>query len=127
MSAFLDKLDVTLLDDTENEGRGAWQLDHDFRYQSDVVGKTITVPAGFVTDFASVPRLPLIYALFGDTSHEAAVVHDWLYKSKIVERPVADAVLKEACSVAGIPAWRRWGMYLGVRVGGGKPWQDDHL
>jgi hypothetical protein len=127
VSAFLDKLDVTLLDDASNDGRGAWQLHNDFRFQSDVAGQTITVPAGFVTDFASVPRFPFTYWLFGDTSHEAAVVHDWLYKSKIIDRALADAVLKEASAAAGVPAWRRWGMYLGVRIGGGKPWEDDHL
>lgn len=127
MSAFLDKLDVILLDDIANDGRGSWQLDRDFRYQSDIAKQVITVPAGFVTDFASVPRIPISYWLFGDTSHEAAVVHDWLYKSKPVPRDVADEILKEASAVAGIPAWRRWGMYLGVRIGGGKPWQNDHL
>ena len=27
---------------------------------------TITVPTGFLTDFASVPRMPIVFLLFGD-------------------------------------------------------------
>ena len=41
---------------------------------------TITVPTGFFTDFASVPRMPFVFLLFGDVAHEAAVIHDYLYR-----------------------------------------------
>lgn len=60
---------------------------------------TITVPVGFVTDFASVPRLPLTYLIAGNTGHWAATVHDLLYRWGVVSRKDADIVFKEALNV----------------------------
>ncbi|MFJ2992715.1 DUF1353 domain-containing protein [Pandoraea sp. NPDC087047] len=69
-----------------------------------------------------VPRLPLVYWLTGGTSNEAAVVHDWLYTTKPVDRETADHVLREALSVTCVPAWRRWLMYWGGRLFGAEHW-----
>jgi hypothetical protein len=118
MSAFLDQLIVTLIDEDANDGRGDWELDDRFRFQSDEAGQIIEVEKGFHTDFASVPRLPVVFLLTGDTARKAAVIHDKLYKSKMLPRALADKVLLEACAVTGISAWRRWLIYAGVRVGG---------
>ena len=49
---------------------------------SPMLKDTITVPTGFLTDFASVPRMPFVFLLFGDVAHEAAVIHDYLYKAR---------------------------------------------
>jgi len=125
MSEFVTELEVTLISDDTNSGRGTWQLDKPLVYQSDLVAALIVVPKGFQTDFASVPRVPIAYWLFGDTSHEASVVHDFLYNTHLYPRATADAILKEASAVTGIPAWRRWGMYLGVRIGGAGPWDGE--
>lgn len=95
--------------------------DHPFRYQSDLIG-VITIPVGFVTDFASVPRIGLIYAFLGDTAHEPAVVHDWLYYSGLVAKATADKVLLEAMGVIGLPWYRRWPIYCGVVAGGFVAW-----
>ena len=122
MAYFLSRLEVTLIDNNAAEGRGEWSLDEDFSYYSDVARMKITAPKGFHTDFASVPRLPIVFWLAGDTSTEAAVIHDWLYTSKIVPRRVADAVLREAGKVSGVPAWRRWMIWAGVRAFGQGPW-----
>lgn len=94
-------------------------------YFSDLVGHEITVPAGFETDFASVPRLPFLFLLAGGEANEPAVIHDWLYHSHEVPRAMADAVLEEAMAVAGQPWWRRKLMWLGVRIGGAKPYAED--
>lgn len=99
-------------------GRATWELLAPLVYSSDVVGVVIIVPAGFTTDFASVPRLPLIYSLAGDTGHASAVVHDYLCRTKKLPRVLADKVFREALEVEGVPAWRRTLMYLGVRIGG---------
>ncbi len=117
MSRFLTNLEVEEVSDTDNEGRGAWKLLKPLVYLSDIAG-IISVPAGFVTDFASVPRVPIAFWLTGDTAHPAAVVHDYLYVTGDLPRPVADAVLKEASAVAGVPAWRRWMMWSAVRLFG---------
>ena len=120
MSAFLTALRVELLEDVTNDYRGSWRLTADLSYQSDAAGEIITVPAGFVTDFESCPRVPLVFDVFGELAHSAAVVHDWLYTQPApVPRAVADMVLREACIVSGVPRWRAWGVWLGVRAGGG--------
>lgn len=115
MSAFLTALVMTGASDLDD---GRWRLLKPLEYQSDVAGRVIVVPEGFETDLASVPRLPVVYLLTGDTSSKAAVVHDYLYSTGEVSRKVADAVLKEASAVIGVSGWRRWLMWAGVRIGG---------
>lgn len=118
MSEFLRPLEVELAEDTSHEGRGTWRLMAPLAYVSDVAKQIITVPRGFLTDFASVPRLPLVFWLTGDCAHEAAVIHDWLYATQVLPRALADQVLREAMLVSGVPAWRCWGMYFAVRLFG---------
>ena len=126
MSAFLSELTTTCIDDTAASGRGIWRVEQPFTYQSDILGKTITVEPGFLTDYASVPRVPVAYLLFGDTSHRAAVLHDWLYHHhEVCDEQTANRVLLEASKVEGIPAWRRLGIYLGVKIGGESSWEED--
>jgi hypothetical protein len=125
MSKFITELDASVVKGRANGGRGTWRLDDDLVYQSDVAQQTFKVPAGFMTDFASVPRLPVIFLLFGDSSHEAAVLHDWLYTAKPVDRAMADKIFREACEITGVPWWRRWGQWAGVRMGGWGSWSDD--
>lgn len=112
-------LDVEELDDSH------WKLIHEFVYDSDVAKSRIIVPAGFVTDFASVPRVPVAFWLTGDTAHMAAVVHDYLYSTGIFPKAVADQVFYEAMRATGIPLWRAWVMYQGVNWGGQAAW-DAH-
>ncbi len=120
MSKFLDALNVTEISDK------IWSItDHPFRYQSDIAGRTFTVPVGFYTDFASVIRwVPIIYAMLGDRAHEAAAVHDWLYYAAITTREMADQVLREAIEVSGIAHWEANLYYGGVRIGGWAAWND---
>lgn len=99
-----------------------WIVLEEFVYYSDVLGKEIHVPAGFKTDLASVPRIPIIFDLCGDTSQEAAVIHDWLYDQHLCTRAEADSVLREASEASGVPKWRRNLMWAGVRMFGGSHW-----
>lgn len=56
----------------------------------------VTVPKGFVTDFASIPR-PFWSALRPDGEYAyAAVVHDYLYWTQTRSREEADDILKMA-------------------------------
>ena len=118
MSRFLTPLCVAMTNRKYN-GRDLWRLSSDFIYQSRIAG-LITVPNGFLTDFASVPRLPVVFWLTGDTAHRAAVIHDWLYKTGLKPRDIADRVLLEAMKVARMPLWRRQSMYLAVRLFGAR-------
>lgn len=105
-------------------GSGEWVLLKPLVYYSIILGREIVVPAGFRTDLASVPRLPIIFWLTGATADEAAVVHDYLYTTREVSRSAADAVMREASAVMGTPGWRRGLMWAGVRVGGGSYWKE---
>lgn len=120
---FLSKLCLEVADNTDD---GRWVVaERPLVYVSRVAKMTITVPVGFPTDLASVPRLPVVYLLTGDTSNAAAVVHDYLYSTHLVPRHIADRVLREASAVTGVPFWRRNMMYWGVRLFGGSHWGVD--
>ena len=115
MSRFLSRLYLVDADETDT---GRWFLFAPLVYESKVAGRVITVPAGFPTDLASTPRIPIIYEALGNIAVRAAVVHDYLYSSGRESRAVADAVLREAAQLTGVSWWKRWAMWAGVRVGG---------
>lgn len=101
---------------------GSWQLLASLTYASQRAKMTITVPPGFITDFASVPRLPFAYWLTGNTAQAPAVIHDYLYRMHSVTRAWADAIFYEAMAEEGDPLWRRWLMWLAVRAAGWGAW-----
>lgn len=115
---FLSSLQAQKVQEASSLGRARWKLTDDLVYESPLAG-LVVVPAGFVSDFASVPRLPFIYLLTGDAAHSSAVVHDWLCHAWVVDRKgwaFAASVFREAMEAEGVPAWRRWAMYLAVRL-----------
>lgn len=122
MGQFLYPLRLERIEDVSADGRGTWRLLDTVVFLSAEHGR-IVAPAGFVTDLASVPRLPVAYFLAGGLAHAAAVVHDWLYTSHELTRAQADAVFREAAQACGVGAWRAWVMWLGVRVGGVSSWR----
>lgn len=103
----------------KNRDRQLWRLVTPLIFEAGN-GAIYEVPTGFETDFASVPRLPMLYALFGDTAHAAAVVHDYLcrvyYPQCMISWRAAADVFLEAMEASGIPAWRRIPMYWAVRL-----------
>jgi hypothetical protein len=125
MSAFLSPLKLDYMTDSagnllkNRDGRQLFTLLYPFSYHSDVLGCIITVPKGFVTDLASIPRLPVIYLLLNGVADEAGVVHDYLYSTGLVPRIKADQVLREACICSGVSSWKASLIYAGVRIGGG--------
>lgn len=91
-------------------------------FRSKLVG-LIIIPKGYVTDFASVPRIFwTVYPPDGEYA-EAAVFHDWLYSlsylyGKFIPRKLADAVFLEVMEEIGIPFHRRHILHKAVRSGG---------
>jgi hypothetical protein len=130
VSSFTDPLDVRRL-----AGPGdLWVTLREFSYFTDceeneeplpVRCRTVfLVPAGFETDFASIPRL--FWSVIGHPAGQyaqAAVLHDFLYRTKAVSRKKADALFSEAMAVLEVPAWKRWTMWAAVRVGGSSNYQ----
>lgn len=112
MNRFPNPLQAELLPD-----RKTWRLLAPFSYLDSDHG-LIEVPAGFTTDFASVPRWPLTFALLGQYGHAAAVLHDYLYATGALSRREADQVFRNALRSSGIARWRAWLMWAGVRAGG---------
>lgn len=105
--------------------------DREFRLIEPViyVGKsqTFTVPAGFVTDFASVPAaVSWLIPSYGKYTL-AAIVHDYLcvalgddFKRGIpsfVSSRDTDAIFRRIMRELGVPFLRRWIMWTGVRWG----------
>jgi hypothetical protein len=114
-----------------------WQLTQDLVFESDALARTIVVPAGFVTDFASVPRLPLAFLFLGDRAHEAAVVHDYLYAfghAMGVTKDMADKVFLEAMEETSAESLLNKLEYAGPALFGGRFYQspakdkaDEHV
>ena len=87
--------------------------------------RTIVVPAGFETDYASIRVLHNIFlftlfALVAGYGNYAATVHDFLYSEGQLSRKEADAVLYRALRAEGVARWRAWLFWAGVRIGGAK-------
>ena len=95
-----------------------WKLTDRLVYYSSLLNATICAPAGFVTDFASVPRLPVAYWLFGGKADGPAGIHDLLYRWPFVSRNMADRVFNEAMKVEGKWITTRWPMTGAVMAGG---------
>jgi hypothetical protein len=110
MSYFETRLAADLVDD----GDDLWALSQPLVFVSDDHGKII-VPTGFETNFASVPRLPFAYWLFGGAAKTAATLHDYLYTTGQFPRLIADAVFLDAMRVTGVPGWRALSMHRAVR------------
>lgn len=117
MAKFLTQLEVRALQKYD-EGRSLWELVYPLGYESDLYHKPILVQEGFVTDFASIPRIPVVYLLMNDIGQPAAVVHDYLYRFHPVSRAKADAIFDEALQVLGVSWWRRKLMWTAVRIAG---------
>ena len=79
------------------------------------------VPAGFRTDFATVPR-PVTWLVprFGAYTL-AAILHDWLIteglRTGVVTSREADGIFRRVMRESGVPVLRRWLMWTGVRWG----------
>ena len=86
--------------------------------------RSISVPAGFVTDLASIP--PYFWWAIQPTGRHghAAILHDWLYWEQGCPRTVADQVFEVTMSELAVSAPMRKAMWAAVRVAGGKYWDD---
>jgi len=122
-AGFTSPLKVTPLDSK------LWQLLEGFDYWTGDVPTEhlISVPVGFITDFASVPRLlwPILppWGNYG----KSAVVHDYLYKTKTFSRRRSDQIFLEGMRVLGVSWKTRTTMYGAVRAWGWIAWNREDI
>ena len=128
-SSFREPLILKFLDTNEEK---RFEVVSNFTYYIDKLGGNleVSIPIGFRTDFASVPRffwrvIPPI-GLYG----KAAVVHDYLCENKhawqvseqgswsyyAVSRKEADKIFRDAMAVLGVGKVKRNIMFWGVRL-----------
>ena len=94
-------------------GSRSWRLHEPLVYQG--ATDRFQVPAGFRTDFASVPRaLTWLLPASGDYTR-AAILHDYLVREAPVDRADADAVFRRAMRELGVSVARRWMMWTAAR------------
>ena len=129
MSSFTTPLVVRKMPDGKR-----WRLVNSFTYRiGDKDSKDkIVVHNGFVTDFASVPRFLWWLIPPRGKYGKAAVLHDWLYQHHsfscgdilyTVTREKADKIFLEAMGVLSVRKWRKYPMYLAVRLFGKLAWR----
>lgn len=127
MAGFLSPLELEYID-----GRN-WKITAPFEYAVGAATSKliITIPAGFITDFASIPRI--FWNILPPTGKygKAAVVHDLLYREprllvkgqwRPIVRKTADCILLEAMTVLGVDWFQKDIIYYGVRLGGWLTW-----
>lgn len=106
-----------------------WRLLEDLDYKvGNDDSELVTVPKGYITDFASVPKLFWnVLPPFGKYS-PAAVIHDFLYgiqgkyENRNYSRKRCDEIFKEAMKVMKVGWLTRGTMYNAVRLFGGIVW-----
>lgn len=102
---------------------GNYCLDDD--YTITIRGCTITVPAGFEFDGASIP--PFFWLAFHSPYHpkvvRAALIHDYLYVTHEVDKAEADLTFVTILGIDGVDKWRRKNMWRAVHLFGGKAWE----
>ena len=115
MSSFTSALIVSPMPD----GR-RWKLFKSFKYRvgSRYSKNAIIVPAGFVTDFASIPWIFWSWLPSWGKHGKAAVIHDRLYQTHEVSRGMADLIFYEAMLVSKTKKWKAKLMYFAVRIFG---------
>lgn len=106
-------------------GKNLWRVLEPFEYHVGSLPSNdiIVVEAGFVTNFASVPRMfwPLISPI--DYHGKAAVVHDYAYfKNLYGDRKKCDQLFLEGLRVLKTPEWKAIAMYDAVRMFGWHRW-----
>lgn len=105
-----------------------WVVQESFIWYIDYItkNKVIIVPAGFWTDFWSIPRI--LHSVLPPTQYISYILHDYLYAfwhQLGVTRKEADKILLEALRVEGMSKVKSMIIYLWVRMFWGKRYTSE--
>ena len=122
MSRFTEILTVSPLPD----GR-SWVIRCPFGYDvgEEGSGETIEVPVGFVTDFASVPRILWSFIPCWGKYGNAAVIHDFCYWEQRYTRKRSDEIFMEAMGVLEVGRIQKAILYWIVYLFGWIHWRRN--
>lgn len=91
-------------------------------------GRSFTVPAGFVSDGASVPEFlwDTVSPAIDPRTLDGALAHDYLYRTSHYDftRKEADDLFYDLIRAHGLGFWRSQKAYWGVRLFGGNAWKE---
>lgn len=87
--------------------------------------ETISVPAGYVINFDSIPRIYWSLLRPEGSSVQAAVIHDYLYWTQSRPRSEADEIFKLAMQDLGVDPKIVSILYAAVRAGGQNAWSEN--
>ena len=115
---------------------GEWELTGSLVYEGN--RDRFTVPKGFKTDFASIPRILQILVPKNGSHDAAAIIHDFLYRRQPfvpspapsqamqrISRKDADRLFRRIMRELGVNCIRYNLMYAGVRIGGWVPFNKS--
>lgn len=122
---------VSYLEDVQKSDQ--FQLIEDIEFDVLYYGK-ITVPKGYITDFASSPQL--LWPLFPPIGkfNRATVIHDFLYENRILNfqlsnkqaRLIADVIFLNEANKANPNGYiRHLFMFFAIRLFGKSHWLTD--
>lgn len=104
-----------------------YYLDKEISWSPDASqdGPAVVVPAGFVTDLASIPRIFWSLLPTDGIYTFPAIVHDYLYWTQKYPRETADIVFRYGMADMKVSTVAASAIYTAVRVGGGSAWADN--
>lgn len=114
-------------------GKDYWVLEKEFTYYIGSLNSNrfVTVPVGFLSDGASVPRILRSFVGTMGRHSQAAVLHDYLTETHLIsvknnltgkvsdqtiDRATVDKIFYESLKVLGVPVWKRTLIRLGVDI-----------
>lgn len=113
---------------TAKIGPKLWILLDDMHYETPV--GQFTVPAGYLTDHASVPRaFTSVVPPVKSAVAEASILHDWFYNrdSKDVPRDFADLCIRELTLANGGSKALAYTTWAAVRAGGSTLYNKEFM
>jgi hypothetical protein len=88
-------------------------------------GDSIIIPAGFITDLASVPRIAQAVIPKTGPYAAAAILHDYLFVTQTHSYAAANRLFLDAMTACGVRWTQRNLIWLAVTVGGWPAWRAN--